>query len=159
MSRPAEDSDDATLISRKAWSDAAAKMRATAERAADIFANHEFDQATMRGVLDALVREGRRGEYIDYVAAEQTTMATLDLRIDYLKPSKPGSAIFARAECFKITRNVAFTRGVAFNDDPDDLLLDTAIDLNPFVGVHVIAVFDGVDECFFQGQPDSKDIA
>lgn len=65
----------ASQSSRKAWSDAAAKMRATAERAADIFANHEFDQATMRGVLDALVREGRRGEYIDYVAAEQTTMA------------------------------------------------------------------------------------
>jgi uncharacterized protein (TIGR00369 family) len=51
---------------------------------------------------------------------EHTVMATLDLRIDYLKPSKPGAPIFARAECFKITSNVAFTRGVAFNDDPDD---------------------------------------
>jgi uncharacterized protein (TIGR00369 family) len=50
------------------------------------------------------------------------TMATLDLRIDYLRPSTPQHDLFARVECYKLTRNVAFTRGMAYNNDPDDPL-------------------------------------
>ena len=65
----------ASQASRKSWNTAAANLRATADQAADVFASHNFDQATMRAILDALVAEGQRGEYIDYVAAEQTTMA------------------------------------------------------------------------------------
>lgn len=49
-----------------------------------------------------------------------TPIATLDLRIDYLRPSTPGEPLFARVECYKKTHNVAFTRGVAYNGDEDD---------------------------------------
>jgi uncharacterized protein (TIGR00369 family) len=49
-------------------------------------------------------------------------MATLDLRIDYLRPSPPPYDILARVECYKLTRNVAFTRGMAYNQTPDDPL-------------------------------------
>ncbi len=49
-----------------------------------------------------------------------TPIATLDLRIDYLRPSKPGEDLFARVECYKKTHNVAFTRGVAYNGDEAD---------------------------------------
>lgn len=45
--------------------------------------------------------------------------ATLDLRLDYLKPASPGRAVFGRADCYKITRRVAFIRGVAYHDDED----------------------------------------
>jgi len=52
-------------------------------------------------------------------------VATLDLRIDYLKPATPRRTLFARAECYKLTRNVAFTRAVAYHD-PDDPVAHSA---------------------------------
>lgn len=48
-----------------------------------------------------------------------SNVATLDLRIDYLEPTAPGRDIVAEAECYKLTRSVAFVRGAAYHDDPD----------------------------------------
>ncbi|MNG79935.1 hypothetical protein D3C79_385590 [compost metagenome] len=44
---------------------------------------------------------------------------TLDLRIDYMHPAKPGKDIFGHAQCYRVTRDVIFTRGTAYQDDPD----------------------------------------
>jgi len=44
--------------------------------------------------------------------------ATLDLRCDYLRPATPGETVIGRAECFKMTRQIAFVRGIAHDGDP-----------------------------------------
>ncbi len=52
--------------------------------------------------------------------------ATLDLRIDYLRAAKPGVDMAARVECYRVTRDIAFVRGIAHDGSPDDPVANMA---------------------------------
>lgn len=53
-------------------------------------------------------------------------VATLDLRIDYLRSARAGAALTARAECYRITPSIAFVRCEAYHEG-DDMPLATAV--------------------------------
>ena len=71
------------------------------------------------GVITALL-DGASGAAVFAALPDLVPIATLDLRIDYLRPAEVGRTVTARATCYKMTRNVAFTRAVAYHDDPAD---------------------------------------
>lgn len=49
---------------------------------------------------------------------EAVRIATLDLRVDYLRPSRPGRDLVCHAECYRSTEQIAFLRATVWQDDP-----------------------------------------
>ena len=47
-------------------------------------------------------------------------IATLDLRLDYLKRATPGEDVLATADCYRISRNLAFVRSIAYHEGEQD---------------------------------------
>jgi uncharacterized protein (TIGR00369 family) len=52
--------------------------------------------------------------------------ATLDLRVDYLRPARPDQTVIGRGECYRLTRSIAFVRGQAHDGDPADPIAHVA---------------------------------
>ena len=52
--------------------------------------------------------------------------ATLDLRVDYLRPATAHRTVIGRGECYRLTRSIAFVRGQAHDGDPDDPIAHVA---------------------------------
>ena len=49
-----------------------------------------------------------------------SSTATLDLRINYMKPATPEKSVYAHAHCYRATRSIGFVRAIAYHEDRDD---------------------------------------
>jgi uncharacterized protein (TIGR00369 family) len=75
-----------------------------------------LDQACGMAVGSALAAAREAGD------SAMRGIATLDLRIDYLKAATPGRDITVVGECVKITRQIVFARARAYQNDAEDVV-------------------------------------
>lgn len=69
------------------------------------------------GVMTALLDQTFGAAVFRKIKLE-VAIATIELRIDYMRPTLPHHNIYCRAVCYRTTRQIAFTRGDIFQDDP-----------------------------------------
>jgi uncharacterized protein (TIGR00369 family) len=69
------------------------------------------------GVVTAMIDETAGGASVlatDY----KFSVATIDLRVDYMRPAQPRQNLYCTAYIYRLTRRVAFFNAEAFHDDP-----------------------------------------
>ena len=77
------------------------------------------------GVITALL-DTACGSAVMSMPQKLLGTATLDLRIDYMRPASVGETVYAAAECYRMTRSIGFARAVAYHGDPADPIASAA---------------------------------
>jgi uncharacterized protein (TIGR00369 family) len=73
------------------------------------------------GVVTALI-DHTCGLAINSAMGQMAPIATLDLRIDYLRPAAPRTGVTAEAHAYRLTRTVGFVRAEAWDVERGDLV-------------------------------------
>ncbi len=71
------------------------------------------------GVVTALLDNGC-GMAVWERIGEFKPIATLDLRIDYMRPALPDNDLLVTAKCYKLTRSIGFVRAFCYEISADD---------------------------------------
>lgn len=75
----------------------------------------------VRGLLHpgalTVLADSTCGLAVGAALTERAPFATLDLRMDYLRPAGPEQDVHCDAHCFRVTRHVAFVRGEVWQAD------------------------------------------
>ena len=77
------------------------------------------------GVVTTLI-DATAGAAVYASIPRDRSLATLDMRIDYLKPAKPDRRLYATAELYRLTRRIAFVRASAYQDYRADQVANCA---------------------------------
>jgi uncharacterized protein (TIGR00369 family) len=72
------------------------------------------------GVITTLL-DSASGMAVFSVIPRVMQIATLDLRIDHLRPALPRLDIMGEATCYRLRKNVAFVRGRAFQESDREI--------------------------------------
>ena len=78
------------------------------------------DTGVVHGGVITTLLDHTSGAAVMAALKEPIAIATLDLRIDYMRPATPRELITASVECLKVGRDIAFVRGVAYQGAKDD---------------------------------------
>lgn len=69
------------------------------------------------GVVTALIDETAGGATV-LATGHKVSVATIDLRVDYMRPAEPHKNLYCTAYIYRLTERVAFFNAEAFHDDP-----------------------------------------
>ncbi|NWO08393.1 MAG: PaaI family thioesterase [Alteromonadaceae bacterium] len=75
------------------------------------------DTGAIHGGAITTLMDTTSGSVIICALDEFELCPTLDLRVDYMHPAEPGKPVYARAETYKITSNIIFTRCEAYQEE------------------------------------------
>lgn len=78
-------------------------------------ASGALDNGVLTSMFDTVC-----GGVVQTRTPEPRRVVTLDLRVDYLRPTRRRSTVRALAECYALHGSVASCRAVAHDGDPDD---------------------------------------
>ena len=88
----------------------------------DLVGNPESG-ALMNGVIATMIDNVSAMAFFMATNCKSFPLATLDLRIEHMKPSQHGKPLHVHSECHKVGRQVAFFRATVWHpDEPDDMV-------------------------------------